>query len=97
MTSIPRFAPPSPLPSGPARLERYNETLVSRLLQALKPEPVDYAAATPLVTVLSKDFADKAKEKERWYGTRYEVSNHRSPASIVLRSLPAARPRFRLV
>ena len=60
--------------SGPVRLERYNETLVNRLLEVLKPEPVDYSAATPLFTVIAKDFEKSATEKEKWYGTPYQAS-----------------------
>lgn len=59
--------------SGPLRLERYNETLVSRVLELLRPEPTDYSAATPLVTVAAKEFGASAEEKEKWYGTRYQV------------------------
>lgn len=70
------FAPPpflSPC-SGPVRLEHYNETLVNRMLGVLRPEPVDYSAATPFLTVLAKDFERSANEQEKWYGTRYQVT-----------------------
>lgn len=59
--------------SGPARLRNYNETLVYRLLDVMRPEPADYSASTPLFTVTAKEFGGKAKEREKWYGTPYQV------------------------
>lgn len=53
----------------------YNESLVARSLEMLRPEPVDYSASTPLFTVVAKDFDTAAKERERWYGTKYQVGH----------------------
>lgn len=60
--------------SGPVRLRPYNETLVKRVLDVLKPSPVDYSASTPMVWSTAKEFAGKADKKEKWYGTPYQAS-----------------------
>ncbi|CAM9523358.1 unnamed protein product, partial [Ectocarpus sp. 12 AP-2014] len=60
--------------SGPSRLTSYNESLVYRLLDVLRPDPVDYSAATPLVFSTAKEFEGKADKKEKWYGTPYQAS-----------------------
>ncbi len=62
--------------SGPVRLQlyMYNETLVNRLLNILKPDPVDYSASTPLVWATAKEFEGKADKREKWYGTPYQAS-----------------------
>lgn len=60
--------------SGPSRLTSYNESLVYRLLDVLRPDPVDYSAATPLVFSTAKEFEGKADKNEKWYGTPYQAS-----------------------
>eukprot|EP00904_Undaria_pinnatifida_P012432 jgi/Undpi1/8319/HiC_scaffold_25.g10788.m1 len=61
--------------SGPTRLRLYNEGMVNRLLDILRPKPTDYSASTPLFTVTAKEFESQATQKEKWYGTRYQVEN----------------------
>ena len=48
--------------------------MVNRLLDILRPKPTDYSASTPLFTVTAKEFESQATQKEKWYGTRYQVS-----------------------
>lgn len=60
--------------SGPCRLKRYDEVLVHHLLDSLRVNPPDSSPfSPPLVTVTSKDFEAEAKEREKWYGVKYQV------------------------
>eukprot|EP00752_Nemacystus_decipiens_P006180 g5577.t1 len=61
--------------SGPVRLQLYNETLVKRVLDVLRPTPVDYSASTPMVWSTAKEYEGKADKREKWYGTPYQVEN----------------------
>ncbi|CAM9610322.1 unnamed protein product [Scytosiphon promiscuus] len=62
--------------SGPSRLLHYDESYVSQLLDALKPEPPEGSSvAAPLITVVAKEFEADAKEQERWYGVQYQIEN----------------------
>ena len=67
-------------------MQLYDEAKVNRLLDVLRPKPTDYSASTPLFTVTAKEFGSKATQKEKWYGTRYQVSRgytRFSPKSVV--------------
>ncbi|CAM9553710.1 unnamed protein product [Scytosiphon promiscuus] len=80
--------------SGPSRLRVYNETLVYRLLDIMRPTPVDYSAATPLVYSTAKEFAGAADKKEKWYGTPYQVEMLSSQAKTWCE--PPAIPSLKL-
>ncbi|CAM9761157.1 unnamed protein product [Pylaiella littoralis] len=77
--SMQEYAPENAI-SGPARLQTYNETLVYRLLDVMRPTPVDYSASTPLVFSTAKEFQGKADKSEKWYGTPYQVESLASQA-----------------
>lgn len=47
---------------------------MKRVLDILKPSPVDYSASTPMVWSTAKEFEGKADKKEKWYKTPYQAS-----------------------
>ena len=57
---------------------------MKRVLDVLKPSPVDYSASTPMVWSTAKEFQGKADKKEKWYGTPYQV---RDPPSGMVRKM----------